>query len=264
MTIIIGIGSIFLLTALQAFADPSFTGITNSDFDSITKEMSANFAHSSNLGPSKMGIIFGVQVGLIAAQTGTPNTDAIVKRSGGSGLPNLYNAGLLGAVGIPMGIAFEAVIIPKLTASGSSLNSTSFAVKWNINEVVPVLPVNLALRGFYSNAAFEFGQTVATIPVTVSSKTKVTGLQLLISPMLPLVEPYLGIGLLSGTTELGVTGAISIFDPAYSTAQSETKTASATQMIAGIDVNLLIMKIGAEFTQSFGASRTAVKLAFGF
>lgn len=258
------IGSLFLLSALQAFADPSFTGITNSDFDSITKEFSANFTHSSMLGPSKMGTILGVQVGLIAGQTGTPNTDAIVKRSGGSGLENLYNAGLLGAIGIPMGIAFEAVIIPKLTTSGASLNSTSFAVKWNINEVVPVLPVNLALRGFYSNASFEFGQTVGATAVTVSSKTKVTGLQLLISPMLPVVEPYLGVGLLSGTNELGVTGTTSIFDPAYSTAQSETKTVSATQMVAGIDVNLLIMKIGAEVSQSFGATRTSVKLAFGF
>ena len=72
------IGSLFLLTALQAFAAPSFTGITASDFDSITKEFSANFTHSSILGASKMGTVLGVQVGLIAGQTGTPNTDAIV------------------------------------------------------------------------------------------------------------------------------------------------------------------------------------------
>lgn len=258
------IGVLFLLTALQAFADPSFTGITESDFDSITKEFSANFTHGSILGASKMGSLLGVQFGLIAGQTGTPNTDAIVKRSGGSGLGNLYNAGLLGSVGIPMGIAFEAVMMPKLASSGASVSATSFAVKWNINEVVPVLPVNLALRGFYSNASLEFGQTVASTAVTVSSKTKVTGVQLLISPMLPMVEPYLGVGLLSGTNELGVTGTNSIFDPAYSTAQSEAKTVSATQMIAGVDVNLLIMKIGAEVSQSFGATRTSLKLALGF
>ena len=54
------IGSLFLLIALQAFADPSFIGITNSDFDSITKEFSANFTHGSILGASKMGTVLGV------------------------------------------------------------------------------------------------------------------------------------------------------------------------------------------------------------
>lgn len=256
--------SLLLLTGLQVSADPSFTNITDSDFDSITKEMSANFAHSSVLGASKMGTILGFQVGLVVAQTGTPNTNAIIKRSGGSELPNLYNAGLLGAIGIPMGIAFEAVIIPKLTTSGASLSATSIGVKWNINDVIPVLPVNLALRGFYSNASFEFGQTVSAVAVNVANKTKVTGIQLLISPMLPVIEPYLGIGLLSGTNELSVTGSNPIFDPAYSASQSETKTVTATQMLVGVDVNLLVLKLGAEITQSFGATRTAIKLAVGF
>ncbi len=256
--------ALLLFVGLNVNADPSFSNLTASDFESITKEVSANFAHSPILGASKMGSILGFQVGLIGAQTGTPNTDAIVKRSGGSGLPFLYNAGVLAAIGIPMGIAFEAVLIPKLTTSGASVSSNSFAVKMNINDVIPVLPINLALRAFYSNASFDFAQTVSSVNVSVSNKTKVTGIQLLLSPMLPVFEPYVGIGLLSGTNELSVTGSNPIFDPAYSTSQSETKTVSATQIIAGADVNLLIMKIGAEFTQSFGASRTAVKLAFGF
>lgn len=248
----------------QAGADPSFTNITDSDLDSITKEMSANFSHSSILGASTMGSILGFQVGLIAGQTGTPNTNAIVKRSGGTELPNMYNAGLQGAVGIPSGVAFEAVLIPKLTVAGASLSSTSLGVKWNINNVIPVLPINLALRGFYSTASFEFSQIVSSVLVDISNKTKVTGIQLLVSPMLPVVEPYLGIGILSGTNELSVTGSNPIFAPAYSSSQSETKTVSGTQMIAGVDLNLLVLKLGAEFTQSFGASRTAIKLAMGF
>lgn len=258
------IASLFFIFSLQASANPSFTSISDSDFDSITKEMSANFTHSSILGASKMGMIMGFQVGLIAAQTGTPNTDAIVKRNAGADLPNMYNVGLMGAIGIPMGIAFEAVIIPKLTTSGASLSSTSFAIKYNINDVIPILPVNLALRGFYSTASFEFNQDVAAVNVTVANKTNVSGLQLLISPMFPIVEPYLGIGLLSGKNELSVTGSTPIFDPAYSSSQSESKTVSATQMLAGVDINLLVFKIGAEISQSFGASRTAVKFAMGF
>lgn len=258
------ITSLLFFVALQAGAVPVFTDISESDFESITKEMSANFTHSSVLGASKMGTIFGFQVGLIAAQTGTPNIDAIVKRNAGSELPNLYNAGLMGAIGIPMGIAFEAVVIPKLTTSGASLSATSLALKYNINEVIPVLPVNLALRGFYSNANFEFEQTVSAVLVTVANKTNVTGIQLLLSPMLPIVEPYVGIGLLNGSNELSVTGSNPIFAPGYSAAQSETKSVASTQLLAGVDVNLLLLKVGVEVSQSFGASRTGLKLAMGF
>lgn len=258
------IASVLFWAALQANAAPSFTNISESDFDSITKEMSANFTHSSILGASKMGNIFGFQVGLIAAQTGTPNTDAIVKRNTGAELPNLYNAGLMGAIGIPMGIAFEAVIIPKLATSGASLSATSLAVKYNINEVIPVLPINLALRGFYSNANFEFEQTVSAVLVTVANKTNVTGIQLLLSPMFPVIEPYVGIGLLNGSNELSVSGSNPIFAPGYSAAQSETKSVSATQTLVGVDVNLLLIKVGVEVSQSFGASRTGFKLAMGF
>ena len=52
--------SAFLLfVGLNVNADPSFTNLTSSDFESITKEVSANFAHSPVLGASKMGTILG-------------------------------------------------------------------------------------------------------------------------------------------------------------------------------------------------------------
>lgn len=251
-------------TTFKVNAAPEFTNITDADFENITKEMAANFSHNSMLGASKMGSIFGFQVGLVAAQTAAPNTNAIVKRNAGAELPNLYNAGLMGAVGIPMGIAFEAVVIPKLTTSGASASANSVALKWNINDVIPVLPVNLAVRGFYSNAAFEFEQVVSAVNVNVSNKTKVTGVQLLFSPMIPMVEPYVGIGLLSGSNELSTTGSNPIFAPGFSVAQSETKTVGSTQVLAGVDVNLVLLKIGAEYSQSFGASRVGLKLALGF
>ncbi|MEK6628167.1 MAG: DUF6588 family protein [Bdellovibrionota bacterium] len=255
---------VLVLFAVHVHAAPELTNITDADFESITKEMSANFTHGSIMGASKMGTIFGFQFGIIAAQTATPNIDAIAKRNPGSELPSLYNAGLMGAIGIPMGLAFEVVIIPKLTAAGASLSANSFALKYNINEVIPVLPINLALRGFSSNASFGFAQVVSAINVDVNNKTNVSGIQLLLSPMIPMIEPYVGIGLLNGSNELSVTGSNPIFAPGFSTAQSASKTASSTQILAGVDVNLLLLKLGLEHSQSFGASRTGFKLSFGF
>ena len=82
--------------------------------------------------------------------------------------------------------------------------------------------------------------------------------------MIPLIEPYVGIGILNGTNELSVTGSNPIFAPGFSTSQSETKSVSGTQILAGVDVNLILLKIGAEYSQSFGASRVGFKLALGF
>lgn len=247
-----------------SMADVTFTNITSDDFSSITKEFSANTLHNSMIGASKMGTVFGFQVGLAGAQTATPKTNDIVKRNAGSELPNLYSGGIVAAVGIPFGIAFEGVFFPGVKVSGASLSATSLALKYNINSAIPVLPVNLALRGIYSNSDLKFDQTVSSVQTSIANKNSVTGVQLLLSPMLVIVEPYIGVGLLTGTNELSVTGSTTVFDSTFSSAQSEKKSESTTQMLAGVEFNLALVKFGVEYSQAFDTSRTGLKLAFGF
>ncbi len=256
---------ILLACALSqtATAETTFTNISEDDFNSIAQDMSANFTHSSILGASSMGTVVGFQIGLIGAQTGASRTNEIVKRNAGSELPNLYNGGIMAAVGVPFGLAVEAVLFPKITASGASLNSTSLAVKYNMNDLIPVLPINLAVRGVYSTSGFSFSQTQSGLETKVENKNSVTGLQLLVSPMIPMVEPYLGVGLLNSSNELSATGS-AIFDPSYTTSQSQKKTNSSTQMLAGVDLNLLLLKMGVEYSKAFGTDRYAFKFAFGF
>ena len=253
---------VFLMAPLTQ-AEPTFTNITSEDFEDISKEMAANFTHNSILGAAKMGSILGVQVGLVAASTSTPKTNDIVKRTAGAELANIYNAGLLVAVGIPFGIAFEGVLLPETKASGASFSVTSLAVKYNMNDLIPILPINLALRGFYSTAKFKFDQTVSSVSSSVENKTTISGVQLLLSPMTPLIDPYVGVGLLTASNTLDSSGS-SVFDPSYTASQSETKNVTGTQLLAGVDLNLLLLKIGAEYSQAFGASKYALKLAVGF
>lgn len=252
----------FALTQV-AFAEPKFENLSEEDFNNIAQDMSANFTHSSILGASSMGTVVGFQIGLVGAQTNAARTNEIVKRNAGAELPHLYNGGIMAAVGVPFGLALEAVLFPKMTASGASLNSTSFAIKYNMNDLIPVLPVNLALRGVYSTSGFSFSQTQSGVATYVENKNSVTGLQLLVSPMIPVVEPYLGVGLLNSSNELSATGS-SIFAPSYTSSQSQKKTNSTTQMLAGVDVNLLILKLGLEYSKAFGTDRYGFKFAFGF
>jgi hypothetical protein len=254
---------IILAIPLSAMASPQFTNLSDDDMKDITKELGANFTHNSMMPASKMGTIFGFQVGLVGAQTATPKIHDIISNSGGSGVNDLYNAGVMGAIGIPFGVSFEAVIMPTLKKDDSSMKANSFAVKFNINDVIPVLPVNLALRGFLSDAEFYFHQTIAGTNAKIDNTTNVSGVQLLFSPQLPLVEPYIGVGLLSAKDKLEVSDTTgTVF--AGTSSQDQSKTVSGTQFLAGIELNLVLFKLGAEYSNAFNTSRYGAKLAFGF
>lgn len=256
---------IVLLFPLSVMADTSFTNIDENDMKEITKGSGANFLHNSLIGASQMGKLFGFQVGLTAARTPVPKVNDIVQENAGAELPALYNAGLMGAVAVPFGLSVEAVLVPKLKSGSADFQSTSFAVKWNINDVIPVLPVNVALRGFYSSAKLSFDQVIAAQNATVSDKTTVTGFQLLVSPMLPLIEPYAGLGFVTADNDLGVTGTSgTIFDPAYTSGQSASKKETSTQMFFGIEGSLGLFKLGAEYSRAFENNRIGLKVALGF
>lgn len=251
---------VFLFPFTVSAGDPAFDNINDSDMTEITKGMGANFLHNSIMGASEMGTLFGFQVGLVAAQTSVPKINDIAKRNAGAELPNLYNAGIMGAIGIPFGLSAEGVFVPSTKIDGLKIQTTSLAVKWNINDVVPILPINVALRGFYSLADFSFEQTTP-VNTTVKNETTVSGLQLLVSPMFPLLEPYAGIGIVSADNELSGTG---IFDAGYTVGASASKKETGTQLLLGVNANLVLFKLGAEYSRVFSNDRIGIKVAFGF
>lgn len=256
-----------LFFASSVYADVSFTNLTQSDFDKISKELSSNFTHNSVLGASSLGKLFGVQLALTAGYALSPEIDAIVQRaSPGSSLTKLYNAAVIAAVSVPFGITAEAVITPKITASDLSYQATSLALKLTMNdELIPIIPFNMALRGIYSNNEFSFKQTISGLDSTVKDENKITGLQILLSPKLPIVEPYAGIGFLSAKNTLGVTGTTgNIFDTSYTTSQSADSSISTTQVLMGVDVRFLMMTAGLEYSKAFDASKYSAKFGFSF
>ena len=247
-----------LVPGFSKAAAPAFTSLSEQDFEDVSKEFSGNFMHHSVQGAGTLGSVFGFEFGLIGGQQASPKISDIAVRSGGSSVPNLYHAGLLGVISVPLGITAEVVLLPKTSASDASFQTTSLALKYTMNPVL----FNLAVRGFYSSSAFSFTQGVGNT-VTVEDTNKVTGLQLLISPKLPIVEPYAGIGYASATNSLTATGG-SIFLPGYTTSQSMEKTPTSTQILLGVTANLLFFHLGAEYSNAFGTSAYTGKLAFGF
>lgn len=251
------------LFPLSVFAQStSFSAITDSEFEDISKEFAGNFMHHSVQGAAPLGDVFGFEVGLVGGQQPSPKIDALSKRAGGSGVSNLYHAGLLGVVSVPFGITGELLVLPKLSANSAEASMTSLGLKWSMNSTLVVLPFNLALRGFQTTSKFSFNQTITPpgATATVEDESTVTGFQLLASPSLPVVEPYVGIGTLSAKNKLG-SSLGSVFADGSS---SKEKNLSSTQLLLGVNANLLFFRLGAEYSSAFGANSISAKLAFGF
>jgi hypothetical protein len=261
---------ILFLTALCAFsgasAGTSLTAVTPDDLDAITKEFSANFSHQSVMGASTLGSIFGFEVALLAGQSPSPETDKIVKRSSSSdSLPTLYHAGLLAAVSVPFGFTGELIYTPKMTSQGLDFQETSMALKWTLDESLIVIPFNLAFRGFLSTSTLSFKDTVGAIDGTINNKNTVTGFQILASPKLPIFEPYVGVGYLQAKDTLDFSGSGTIFGGTIpATTTSQDATASSTQFLVGIDVHVLLLSLGAEYSKAFGSDSYTAKLGFAF
>ncbi|MCM2281006.1 MAG: hypothetical protein NDI61_04080 [Bdellovibrionaceae bacterium] len=256
----------------RAAAAPAFTNLSQTDFDAIGKELSANTSLHNVMGASSLGSIFGFEIGVVAGVASTKEIERLVQEaSPTTEVPFIPHAGLVGAVTVPFGITAELAIVPEITAEGAKYSSFAGAVKWALSdELIPVIPFNLAVRGFMANSEFKFSQTINNastgdlpVNVNVAYDGNVTGLQLLASPKLPVFEPYIGVGYLSAKGDLSVTGhaSASFFD---STAQSATTKPTSSQFLAGVNVSLLLLKLGAEYSTAFGTSTYTAKLSVGF
>lgn len=254
-----------LLFPMGAFAAPAFNLLTEAEFKDISKEMSGNFMHHSVQGAAPLGDIFGFEVGLLGGSEKAPALQSAIERSGGgSDFSSLYHGGILGVVSVPFGITGEVIVMPKMSSNEASLQMTSLGLKLSLNSLIPtLLPVNLALRGVHTTSQFSFKQSSGGIDSEVKNKTTVSGVQLLVAPSLPIVEPYAGVGYLNGKNSLSATAG-TLFDPSYTANQSMEHSESATQILLGVQANLLFFRLGAEYSNAFGASTYTGKVAFGF
>lgn len=261
------------LSGNSALGAPAFTDLSQQDFDSIGKELSANTTLHNVMGAAGLGSIFGFEVGLVAGVATTKEIERLVKEASPSTEVSVIpHAGLVGAVTVPFGLTAELAIVPTVKAEGAEYSSFAGAVKWALSDgLLPIIPFNLAVRGFLANSEFKFNQTInnastGNVPtnVNVSYEGSVMGLQLLASPKLPIVEPYVGLGYLSGKGDLGVSGSATATFFDFTSAQSATTKPTSSQFLAGLNVRLMLLSLGAEYSRAFGADTFTGKLALAF
>ncbi len=243
-------------------AGPGFTNLTQADFDNAIRELSANSSYHSVTGAGTLGTIFGFEIALVGGLTNTPEINALSKRVDASAdVGRLPHAALLLGASVPLGFTGELLFFPEMTFSTVKYSQFGASLKWTATEAL-VLPFNLAVRGFITSNKMSFDQQLSGSNHTVTQENSQTGIQLLASPSLPMVEPYIGVGLIKANGKMNVTGASTIF--AFTTSQSAESSPTATQLLLGVNVNLLLVNLGLEYSSAFGTSSYNAKLGFRF
>jgi len=245
----------------NAIANLGFTNLTEAQSKDITRDLAANFSHRSVTGASSLGSLFGFEAVLVAGSTGSARLSDLSTAAGGGELRNIATVGALVGISIPFGFTFEYLALPSVNTNGANFSGNSLGVKWLMNEVIPVLPVNLALRLNNSSSEFGFSQNLGGgFSGDFRNETKVQEISLYFSPKLPVVEPYVGLGLVSATGAMTFSGSSSMFG----LSNSRSVAISGTKMVAGLSIQLPLFSLGVEYQSLFGTSGYGGKLGISF
>ncbi len=243
-------------------AGPGFTNLTQADFDNAIRELSANSSYHSVTGAGTLGTIFGFEVAVVGGLTSTPEINRLSKQVDASAdIGRLPHASLLLGASVPLGFTGEVLFFPEMTFSTVKYSQFGASLKWTATDTL-TLPFNLAVRGFITKNKMSFDQQLSGSTHNVTQENSQTGIQLLASPSLPMVEPYVGVGFIKANGKMSVTGTSTIF--AFTAAQSAESSPTATQLLLGVNVNLLLVNLGLEYSSAFGTSSYNAKLGFRF
>lgn len=250
----------------QSFAQSiPLQGLDKDEFGRLVGDFSAVTAHSSVSGASPLGSIFGFEVGVVGGVANTPEVNKLVHDAdpNAAAVNRLPNATALGVLTVPLGITVEAGLLPKIGSNDFKFGNFSLAAKWTFSELLE-LPLNLAVKAQFTKTQLEFKSTTSGVDTKFNFDNTITGLTLLASKDLGLIEPYAGLGILNADGKLSVTGSSTVFDPSLTQSQSATAKKSGTTFLAGVELKLLVVKFGVEYASLFKTSRYLGKVSFYF
>ncbi|MGE3260415.1 MAG: DUF6588 family protein [Bacteriovoracia bacterium] len=254
----------------------NLNNLTAGDFDKIVKEFSSNFSYSSLTPASSLGGLGGFEVGVIGGKTKSPELLNLVKTASTSASfkGDLYHGGILGRVGLPFNLTAELLLFPKKKFKDASFQEAGGAVMWTpTDELLSYLPVNLSAKAHLLKTKVSYSQSVTiTAPTPGTGTAKVNfddtlyGLQALVSKKFLVFEPYAGIGYIKSKGELSVdaNGTTTLFSGNFASNNRAESTPTTIQLLAGLDVRLAFLSLGAEYQKAFGTSSVSGRLSFRF
>jgi hypothetical protein len=257
---------------LFASGVPSLNSLTQNDVNSISKEFATNFAHSILAPASSLGKLMGLEFGIMGGLTYTPEINRVSKLySTTSNISFIPTAGIIAGLTLPFGINGELNFIPSIALSGVTLQNTSYALKWEVSSLMANPALNIALRLHANSGQFGYSSVInnsttsnQNVNATTTWENSSLGYNLEISKKFLFIEPYLGFGLINSKTNIGVTGSSNISIFTFSSASSYQSSNSGAHLFTGLNLNLFLFKIGAEYNQMLGNKKLLAKVSFYF
>lgn len=257
--------SLFLLFSSQAFSGITLNNLSQSDVNNVSKEFAADFTHTIVAPASTYGKIFGFEAGLVGGAAKTPNIQALVQKvDPSSNISSIPSAGLVGGVSIPLGLTAELNLVPKIKGSNVEFQNASGAIKFTPTSLIPNAPFDLALRVHGGSSKFSYNSVISGVNAQTSWKNKTTGYNIELSKKLLFIEPYAGFGQVKATTDIGVTATTNVSIFTFTSANNYSASNSGSHIYGGLNLNLFLFKLGAEYSRIMGTTKYMGKLSFYF
>ena len=180
------------------------------------------------------GLDAGVKLLTVPISSGDPAVGSILDQTEASalGIPVLVaNKGLV--KGLQVGARFMSL---ELSKDVGQLDLVGASLRFEVNELfhVPLLMPRIGLQA-----------DVTRLAVGESVTTTVTGVDLIVSKSFVIVEPYAGLSLLKGSTDLDYTHTPAVGDPVSVSASLDS---DATRLAAGVNITPFpLLRVNAEY-----------------
>lgn len=243
-------------------AGPQFENLSKSDVENVSREFGATFSHTGVSAPETSGL-WGIEVGVIAGQSSSPDLKDVVDESGGKGsdFKNLYHAGVMARAHFPLDLFAEISVLPEQELSDVKVKNSTFEVGWNAGGFFN-LPLDLAVGMNFANSDISFKQdATGSIPaskIELNAKTRI--LWVGVSKTFLFFTPYLKVGTVKSDADLKATAQI--FQ--YTADQKEDVSNDGSYLALGANLQFAFFKIGIEGSQIMNVKRGSAKISLDF
>lgn len=242
--------------------DIQFENLSQDDVENVSREFSANFAHTGVSAPETDGR-WGIEVGVIAGQSSSPDLADVIDASGGKGsdFEKLYHAGAQARVHLPFDIFAEVTMLPEQEISDVKLKNTTYELGWNLGGFFG-LPVDIALGVNRANSEISFSQSpTAGTQADITLESTTTMMWAGVSKTFLFFTPYIKFG--KASAESTVDSSADVFGFPVPSNSYEVENDGGYYAL-GANLQFAFLKLGAEVSKIMDVNRATAKLSLDF
>lgn len=237
-------------------AAPQFNNLNATDIANIAQDFASNFVPTNVSSAAAMPKLLGLRVGILGGTTATSSIESLTD----GGVEKTPVLGLYLRLGLPEGFGVDYTTLP-LKIAGITYRYTTLGLLWTLpNEKIP----------FTTQLKINFTKAKLTWALEDSTNTVVSydhlgvNFSLVVSKRFQFVEPYFGVGLVSGSNDINASAEASVFDTTVTLDQRESIHTSDVHYFFGIDADLVWVQLGIELANNFGNKQMTARFAVDF